>query len=65
MSVLLSCFSSFSVKSIWEMSPLVLGETLGAFLNTLTASEKYSVEDCENIQLPIQMRPSQKRKNIL
>ena len=30
------------------MSPLVLGEILGVFLNTLTAEGKYPVQDWEN-----------------
>ena len=42
------------------MVPLVLGEILGVFVNTLTADEKYRVQDCENIQLPIQMQLSKK-----
>ena len=48
-------FLSFSVKLIWEMSPLVLGETLGVFVNTLTADGKYPLQGWENLQLPIQM----------
>ena len=46
------------------MSPLVLGEILGVFVNTLTANEKYRVQDCENLQLPIQMILSEKRKTF-
>ena len=37
------------------MSPLALGEILGVFANTLTAYGNYPVQDCENLQLPIQM----------
>ena len=55
-------FLSFSVKLIWKMSPLVLGEILGAFANTLTCEGKYPVQGCENLQLPIQMQLSEKRK---
>ena len=44
------------------MSHLVLGEVLVVFVNRLTADGKYSVQDCENLQLPIQMQLSQKRK---
>ena len=29
---------------------------LGLFVNTLTANEKYPVQDCENFLLPIQMQ---------
>ena len=42
------------------MSPLGLGEILQVFVNTLTADGKYPVQDCENLQLPIQMQLSQK-----
>ena len=40
----------------------MLGEVLVVFVNRLTADGKYSVQDCENLQLPIQMQLSQKRK---
>ena len=46
------------------MSPLVLGEFLAVFANTLTADGKYPVQDCENLQLPIQMQLSEKRKTF-
>ena len=39
---------SFSGKLIWNMSPLVLGEILGAFLNPLTSDDKYPVQGFEN-----------------
>ena len=42
------------------MSPLGLGEILQVFVNTLTPDGKYPVQDCENLQLPIQMQLSQK-----
>ena len=60
----LSCFLSFSRKFIWKMSPLVLGEVLVVFVNRLTADGKYPVQDCENLQLPIQMHISEKRKTF-
>ena len=41
------------------MSPLVLGEILGVFVNTLTAKGKYPVQDSENFPLLIQMQLSQ------
>ena len=44
------------------MSPLVLLEILGVFVKTLTGDPKYSVQDCENLQLPIQMQLSEKQK---
>ena len=43
------------------MSALVLGEVLVVFVNTLIADDKYPVEDCENLSLPIQMQLSKKR----
>ena len=46
------------------MPPLVLGEILGVFVNTLTANGKYPVQGCENLQLPIQMQLSEKRKTV-
>ena len=46
------------------MSPVVLGEILGVFVNTLTADVEYPVQDCKNLQLPIQMQLSQKRKKL-
>ena len=46
------------------MSPLVLGELLGLFLNTLTADDNYPVKDFENLPLPIQMQLSEKRKSF-
>ena len=55
---------SFSGNLIWKMSPLVIGEILGVFLNTLTEDNKYSVPDCENLPLPIQMQWSEKRKTL-
>ena len=54
-------FLSFSVKLIWKMSPLVLGEMLEVFVNTLPGDGKYPVQGCENLQLPIQMQLSEKR----
>ena len=40
------------------MFPLVLGEISGVF-------EKYPVQDCGNLALPIQMQLSEKRKFFL
>ena len=64
MRALLSRFLSFSVKLIWKMSPLVLDEKLGVFVNTLTADGKYPVQVCENLQVPIQMQLSEKRETF-
>ena len=44
------------------MSPLELGETLGLFINILTADGKYPFQGCENLPLPFKMRLSGKRK---
>ena len=46
------------------MSPLVLGEMLGMFLNILTDDGMYPVQGCENLQLPIQMQLSDKQNNF-
>ena len=46
------------------MSPLVLGEILGVFINTLSADVKYPVQDCKNFQLPIQIQLSEKRRTL-
>ena len=46
------------------MSALVLGKILGVFYNTLTADGKYPVQDWENLQLPMQMQLSKKRKSF-
>ena len=62
MNALLSCFSSFSGKLICKMSPLVLGEILGVFVNTLTAEGMYPIQDYKKLQLPIQMQLSEKLK---
>ena len=45
---------------IRKMSPLVLGEIVVVFANTLTADGKYPDQGCENLQLPIQMILSEK-----
>ena len=60
----LSCFLSFWWKLIPKVSSLVLGEILGVFVNTLSADGKYSVQDCENLQVHIQMQLSQKREHF-
>ena len=64
MRVLFSCFSSFSEKLIWKMSPLEFREILGVFVKTLTADGMYPVQCCENLQLPIQMQLSDKQNNF-
>ena len=44
------------------MSPVVLGEIVGVFLNTLISDGKHPVQGCENFQLPFQTQFSKKRK---
>ena len=55
MRAILSCYPLFSGKLLPKMSPLVLLEILGVFVNTLTAIGKDLIEDCENLQLLIQI----------
>ena len=55
-------FSQFSRKLIWNVSPLALGEVLGRFVNTLSADGNYHVHGCENLQFPVEMQLSEKRK---
>ena len=47
------------------MTPLVLSEILEVTFNTLTADDKYPVQDCKNLPFPIQMQFSEKRKTFL
>ena len=42
------------------MSPQVLGDILGAFVNTLTADAKYLLQDCANLSPPVRMQLSEK-----
>ena len=46
------------------MPPLVLREILGVFVNILTCNAKYSVQESDNLPLPIQMQLSEKRKTF-
>ena len=62
MRVFSSCFSSFSGKLIWKMSPIVLGQILNVFVNTLIAADEYPVQDGGNFSLPILMKIPEKRK---
>ena len=57
-------FWSLCRKMIWEISPLSKFEILAVFLNTWTADDKYPVQDCENLQFPIQIQLSWKLKNF-
>ena len=42
------------------MPRLVLGEILPVFVNTVTPDGMYPVQDCEKLQLPSQMKLSEK-----
>ena len=44
------------------MSPPVLGEILGIFVDRMPADGQYPVEYHENLRLPIQMQLSKKQK---
>ena len=46
------------------MSPILLGEILEMFRNTLTVEGKYPIKDWENLQLRIQMQLSEKQKDF-
>ena len=46
------------------MSPLVLGEILEEFVNTLFGDGKYPVQDSKNLTLSIQMLLSEERKTF-
>ena len=49
---------------IWEISPWLKFKILGVFVNTVTVDDKYPVRDAENLQFPIQIQLSQKRKTF-
>ena len=49
-------FSPLWREQIWKICLLLICEILGVFVDTLTADEKYLVQDCENLLLPIQMQ---------
>ena len=44
--------------------PRVLGEILVVLVNSLTVDDKYPVHYSENLQLPIEMQLSEKRKKF-
>ena len=46
------------------MYPLELREIFAVLVNTFIAEHKYPVQDCQNLQLPIQMQLSEKRKTF-
>ena len=60
----LHVFSSFWERLIWKISPPLFREILVVSLNTLTSNAKYPVEDWQNLQFPMQMQLSEKRKTF-
>ena len=42
----------------------MLAEILKVFVNIWIATDKYPVQDCENLQLPIQMQLPEKQKHF-
>ena len=54
--------SSFWGKLIWKTFPLMLGQILRVFVDTLPADVKYPAEYYESFRLPIQMQLPEKRK---
>ena len=59
---LLSCFL-ISLKEVeLEKFHLLISEILGLFVNTLTADDKYSLRNSENLPRPFQMHLSKKQK---
>ena len=52
-------------KLNWKKPLLVICKILGLFGNTLTADEKYSLLNNDNLTQPIQMKLSKKQKNFL
>ena len=48
----------------WKSSLLVICKILELFLNTLTAGDKYSLQNRANLLQHFQMQLSQKRKNF-
>ena len=57
-------FLLFWDKLIWEMSPQLFHEILGAFLNTLTVDAKYPVDNWEILQFPMETQLSENRKTF-
>ena len=47
-------FSPLWQKWSWKMSFLMIFETLGRFVNTLTEDDKYSLHNSENLWQPLQ-----------
>ena len=52
-------FPSFWERFIRKMSPLLLGEVFGTFLNKVTVEGKHPIENWENLHLTIQIQLSE------
>ena len=46
-------FHNSEKKRIWKVSTLLKFEILGVFVNTLTADDKYPIQDRQNLSFPI------------
>ena len=55
---------SFWKEMTWKISHLLNLGILGVFVNTLNEDDKYPFRDCRNLQFPIQMQLSSKRKTF-
>ena len=51
-------FWSLSGRMIWKLSPFFKFKILGMFVNILTARDKYTGQDCQNLQINTQMQLS-------
>ena len=58
-------FVSLWVEIIWKISPLLIYEILGVFVNTMTADNKYLLWDYEDLSLQTQMQLSKNQKTFL
>ena len=58
-------FWSLWGKIIWKITPLVICEILGVFVNTLVVDGKHPLWNFENLLLPIQMQLSKKQETFL
>ena len=47
-----------------NISLIINYDILGAFVNTVSANDQHPVQDCENLQFPIQMQLSSKQKSF-
>ena len=65
MTGVLSYFSSLSQKLSWKLSVLEISQILGLLVNSLTANDKYSLRNSENLTQPNQMQLIQNQKTSL